>query len=82
MSVPLSIKACSSILSELVFSQIRNIILGKVFAVHRQLVMLHPRQHLPQLHEEPFARSVTVGKHVEGGAQALGEVTQQGLVGL
>ena len=37
--------------------------------------MLQPRQHLPQLHEEPFARSVTVGKHVEGGAQALGEVT-------
>ena len=82
MSVSLSLQACSSIPSELVFSQSRDIILGKVFAVHRQLVVLQPRQHLPQLHEEPFARSVAVGKHVEGGAQALGEVTQQGLVGL
>ena len=34
-----------------------------------------------ELHEEPFAWGVAVGIHVEGGAETVGQVAEQVLVG-
>ena len=39
---------------------------AEVLAAGRQLVMHQGGQHLAQLQEEPFARRVAVGVHVEG----------------
>ena len=44
-----------------------NIVIAEVLAVRRQLVALERGQHLAQLQEEPFARRVVVGVHVELG---------------
>ena len=43
-----------------------NVILPKVLAPQRQLMMHERGQHLLQLEEEPLARLVAVGIHVEG----------------
>lgn len=42
-----------------------HIRLPEVLAAHGQLVVNEPGQHVAQLHEEAFARSIAVGKHVE-----------------
>ena len=45
----------------------REVKLTEIFATWRQLMMLESGQHLLQLQEEPFARCVAVGVHVEVG---------------
>jgi len=47
--------------------------LPEILASRRQLMVLQRRQQLLQLQEQPFARFVAVGKHVEWGGQAGGE---------
>ena len=42
-----------------------QIVLAKVFAAKRQLVVHQRGQHLLQLQEETFARLVAIGVHVE-----------------
>ena len=42
------------------------VVVAEVLAAGRQLVMHQGGQHLAQLQEEPFARRVAVGVHVEG----------------
>ena len=42
------------------------VVVAEVLAAGRQLVVHQGGQHLAQLQEEPFARRVAVGVHVEG----------------
>ena len=58
------------------------IIFRKVLASHWQLMMFQLWQHLLELHEEPLARRVAVGEHVECRAQPLCQVLEQSLVGI
>ena len=44
-----------------------QIVLAKVFAAKRQLVVHQRGQHLLQLQEQSFARLIAIGVHVEGG---------------
>ena len=57
------------------------IILRIVLAPWRQLMVLQRWEDFLELHEEPFAWGVAVGIHVEGGAETVGQVAEQVLVG-
>ena len=57
------------------------IILRIILAAEGQLMVLQRWEDFLELHEEPFAWGVAVGIHVEGGAQTVGQVAEQVLVG-
>ena len=48
-----------------------QIVLAKVFAAKRQLVVHQRGQYLLQLQEQSFARLIAIGVHVEGGFMFL-----------
>ena len=57
------------------------IILRVVLASWRQLMVLQRWEDFLELKEEPFAGCVAVGIHVESGAETVGQVAEQVLVG-
>ena len=59
---------------------LRRIPLAHILAAHGQLVVLQRGQHLLELHEEAFARSVAVGIHVERCAEPLLQPLKRQLV--
>lgn len=56
---------------------LRHVVVGKVFAGGRQLVVHQVGERLAELHEEPLSGCVAVGVHVEGGLPLGCQVPEQ-----